>query len=170
MPIDIFVPTSPTGLLGFFTLLSVIALVVGFVRVSTKTGPLLVGCGAIGLMTVGVTFGVFLNLDYQRNSFLETRAVLMPIQEKEFDQYCSRTGRIAEGANPSTAPNCYDRDIYRVWTDGHRYYLGTINGDHARIEVIFERDGLISSDLNSIVFMDADIDRDRIGFAFSRGG
>lgn len=168
MLIDIFVPTSPTGLLGFFTLLSVIALVVGFCRIATQTGPLLVGCGAIGLMTIGVTFVVFVHLDYQRRSFMETRAVLIPVQEKEFVQHCSRAGRIVEGATPATAPNCYDLDIYRVWTDGNRYYLGTINGDRARLEVIFDRDGLIASDLNSIVFMDGDIDRDRIGYAFSR--
>ncbi|MCS4089573.1 hypothetical protein [Rhizobium sp. BK176] len=168
MMIDAFLPNSPTGLLGFFTLISVIALVFGVVRVNTHTGPLVVGCGAIGLMTVGVTFFVFLHLDYQRNSFMETRAALMPVQEREFVQYCSRAGRIVDGATPATAPNCYDLDIYRVWTDGDRYYLGVVKGDRARIEAIFDRDGLIASDLNSIVFMDPDIDRDRIGFAFSR--
>lgn len=168
MPIDYFLPTSVIWLLGFLTLLSIIALVVGMARIGTQTGPLIVCCAVMGVMTIGVGFGALAHADFQQKSFMETRAVLMPVQEKEFVQYCSRTGRIVEGETLATAPNCYDLDIYRVWRDGSRYYVGTINGDRAQIEVIFDRDGLIASDLNSIVFMDGDIDRDRIGFAFSR--
>ncbi|MBY3151192.1 hypothetical protein HFO56_02060 [Rhizobium laguerreae] len=44
------------------------------------------------------------------------------------------------------------------------------SGDRARIEAIFNRDGVIATDLNSIVFLDTDADRARIGVAFSNRG
>ncbi|MBY3433387.1 hypothetical protein HFN89_04325 [Rhizobium laguerreae] len=43
----------------------------------------------------------------------------------------------------------------------------SVNLDQSRIEAIFNRDGVIASDLNSIIFLDADADRARIGVAFS---
>ncbi|MCZ7861908.1 hypothetical protein O9X98_11015 [Agrobacterium salinitolerans] len=157
----------PTAMLGFFTLLSVIGMVVGMILVRyTTVGHLIVGCSACGLMTVGAGFIAFLVTDIQRNEFLEVKAALMPVHARAFEKTCTQIGGVSEGNG--TEKNCYDLDIYRVWSVGDRYYIGTINGDRASIGVIFDRDGLIANYKDSVVFVSPDIDLRRIEYSFSR--
>jgi hypothetical protein len=160
--------TLPTGLLGLLTLLSVVALVAGFLRFSKPRGPLMVGCGLIGLVGFGFACGIFLLADQQQRQFNENRALLLFASDWRLVRHCSHDGRLVDDYDLGTAPNCYVQDNYRVWTADRRYYIGVATGDRVQVEAIFDRDGLIDSDPNSIFFMDANIDRDRIGFVFAK--
>lgn len=164
---EYLLPTSPTGVLGFLTLLSAIGLVVGVTLIRFHgIGHLIVGCSTVGLTIIGSGFAALLTSDIEHKEFLEVKAALMPVHERTFDKTCTQAGGVIESER--TEKNCYDHDIYRVWTVGNRYYIGTINGDLANIGVIFDRDGMIADYTDSVVFVSPDIDLRRIEYSFSR--
>lgn len=164
--IDLFLPTNPTGLLGFFTVLSVVGFFVGmFMAVRAEVGHLVVGCSVVGLMCIAPAFGMFIINDAQRSAFLEKKVALTPVHHRKFDKSCTQLGAVIENAGEK---NCYDLDIYRVWAVGDRYYIGMVNGDRADIAAIFDRDGMISDHMESVVFVSPDMDLHRLSFALDR--
>ncbi|MCV9963519.1 hypothetical protein OIU34_16575 [Pararhizobium sp. BT-229] len=164
--LDLFLPTNPTGLFGFLTVLSLIGFFVGWAMIRLDSvGHLVVGCSAIGLMFFGPTFGLFAMSDAKQNEFLEMKAALTPVHQRVFDKSCTQLGAVTDGVNEK---NCYDLDIYRVWSVGDRYYIGMVNGDRADIAVIFDRDGMIANQIDSVVFVSPAMDLHRISYAFER--
>jgi hypothetical protein len=164
--IDLFLPTNPTSFFGFLTVISVIGFVVGFVLVfHGEIGHLVMAGSAIGMLCFGPTFGLFAMSDARQSHFLAVKTTLTPVYQREFTKSCTQLGAVTTAAVEN---NCYDLDIFRVWAVGNRFYVGMINGDHAEIGVIFDRDGMIANHMDSIMFVSPEFDLQRIEYSFSR--